>query len=92
MKKVLFFAVAVMALAFVACNEQPKPATTTETTSTTSAPQVEPSVFYCPMKCEGDKTYDKAGQCPVCGMDLVAMEHGQEETGQEAGSHEGHNH
>ncbi|TCV18876.1 Cu2+-exporting ATPase [Sphingobacterium alimentarium] len=28
-------------------------------------------VFYCPMHCEGDKTYDKAGDCPVCGMDLV---------------------
>lgn len=28
-------------------------------------------VFYCPMRCEGDKTYDKAGDCPVCGMDLV---------------------
>ena len=28
-------------------------------------------VFYCPMQCEGDKTYDQAGDCPVCGMDLV---------------------
>lgn len=28
-------------------------------------------VFYCPMHCEGNKTYDKAGDCPVCGMDLV---------------------
>lgn len=27
--------------------------------------------FYCPMHCEGDKTYDKQGDCPVCGMDLV---------------------
>jgi Cu+-exporting ATPase len=27
--------------------------------------------FYCPMHCEGDKTYDKASDCPVCGMDLV---------------------
>jgi len=27
--------------------------------------------FYCPMHCEGDKIYDKAGDCPVCGMDLV---------------------
>ncbi len=27
--------------------------------------------FYCPMHCEGDKTYDQAGSCPVCGMDLV---------------------
>ena len=27
--------------------------------------------FYCPMHCEDDKTYDQAGDCPVCGMDLV---------------------
>jgi len=28
-------------------------------------------IFYCPMHCEVDKTYVKAGDCPVCGMDLV---------------------
>jgi P-type Cu+ transporter len=28
-------------------------------------------VYYCPMRCEGDKTYNKPGDCPVCGMDLV---------------------
>ena len=28
-------------------------------------------IFYCPMHCEGDKTYSQAGDCPVCGMDLV---------------------
>ena len=28
-------------------------------------------IFYCPMHCEGDKTYDHPGDCPVCGMDLV---------------------
>ncbi|MDN6309777.1 MAG: heavy metal translocating P-type ATPase [Psychroflexus sp.] len=28
-------------------------------------------VYYCPMHCEGDKTYHKPGDCPVCGMDLV---------------------
>jgi heavy metal translocating P-type ATPase len=27
--------------------------------------------YYCPMHCQGDKTYDKPGDCPVCGMDLV---------------------
>ena len=30
-----------------------------------------PGTYYCPMRCEGDKTYDKPGDCPVCGMDLV---------------------
>lgn len=28
-------------------------------------------VYYCPMHCEGEKTYAKPGDCPVCGMDLV---------------------
>lgn len=30
-------------------------------------------VYQCPMKCEGDKTYDKAGKCPKCGMNLKAI-------------------
>lgn len=28
-------------------------------------------VFYCPMHCEGEKTYNQPGDCPVCGMPLV---------------------
>ena len=27
--------------------------------------------YYCPMFCEGEKVYDKAGDCPFCGTDLV---------------------
>ena len=26
--------------------------------------------YYCPMHCEGSKTYDKPGNCPKCGMHL----------------------
>jgi Cu2+-exporting ATPase len=29
------------------------------------------SEYYCSMLCEGDKTYDKPGDCPVCGMHLI---------------------
>lgn len=29
--------------------------------------------YYCPMFCEGDKTYPKNVGCPVCGMDLVKI-------------------
>ncbi len=29
--------------------------------------------YYCPMHCEGDKTYEKPGECPVCGMFLVPV-------------------
>jgi hypothetical protein len=42
------------------------------------------TTFYCPMKCEGEKTYDEMGSCPVCGMDLV-------ESGEDH-SHDGHDH
>lgn len=36
--------------------------------------------YYCPMFCEGDKTYDSNVGCPVCGMDLVKYpEKGEEE-------------
>ena len=31
---------------------------------------VAAAVYQCPMDCEHGKTYDKPGQCPVCGMDL----------------------
>ncbi|NQX96984.1 MAG: hypothetical protein HRT73_03770 [Flavobacteriales bacterium] len=30
--------------------------------------------YYCPMKCEGEKTYSEEGSCPECGMDLVEVE------------------
>ncbi|EAR01829.1 uncharacterized secreted protein of SCO1/SenC/PrrC family [Maribacter sp. HTCC2170] len=30
--------------------------------------------YHCPMECEGDKTYESEGSCPVCKMDLVLLE------------------
>lgn len=32
-----------------------------------------PGKYYCPMHCEGEKVYDKPGNCPVCGMHLVKL-------------------
>ena len=32
--------------------------------------------YYCPMKCEGEKTYEVKGTCPVCGMNLEKKEAG----------------
>lgn len=34
----------------------------------------ELAVYQCPMQCEGDKTYDEPGSCPVCKMDLKQVE------------------
>ncbi|MEZ4781944.1 MAG: SCO family protein [Flavobacteriaceae bacterium] len=32
------------------------------------------AVYQCPMECEGDKTYNEKGSCPVCKMDLQPIE------------------
>lgn len=43
------------------------------------------ATYFCPMHCEGDKTYDHPGSCPVCGMDLEKME-------DDGHGHDGHEH
>ncbi len=48
--------------------------------------QTENAKYQCPMKCEGEKTYDKPGSCPVCNMDLKKIE-----ATDEHGEHD-HNH
>ncbi|MFB6341874.1 copper-translocating P-type ATPase [Saccharicrinis sp. FJH62] len=42
-------------------------------------------IWYCPMKCEGEKTYDKPGKCPVCGMNLVKK--GEKQAGMNGHQH-----
>jgi Cu2+-exporting ATPase len=49
--------------------------------------QKETAAYKCPMNCEGDKTYTKAGKCPVCNMNLAKADTKKAATG-----HEGHNH
>ena len=39
--------------------------------------------YYCPMKCEGDKTYAEAGTCPKCGMDMVLLASADTDAGEE---------
>ncbi len=29
------------------------------------------NLYQCPMKCEGDKSYETPGNCPVCNMKLI---------------------
>ena len=29
--------------------------------------------YQCPMNCEGNKTYEQPGNCPVCNMRLVLI-------------------
>lgn len=37
--------------------------------------QAEILQYQCPMKCEGEKTYDKEGVCPICNMNLKEHKH-----------------
>lgn len=39
--------------------------------------------YYCPMFCEGDKTYDSNVGCPVCGMDLVKYPDKNDDNGED---------
>ena len=48
--------------------------TNAQSKTTTQMADTAAMVYKCPMKCEGDKTYNKAGKCPVCGMSLKKME------------------
>ncbi len=63
------------------CGNQSQP-DTSETNASETVEQQQGHhhavVYQCPMKCEGDKTYDKAGKCPACGMDLEEMDHGHD--------------
>ena len=54
----------------------------TSESKTEKTEQMANAMYQCPMKCEGEKMYDKPGQCPVCNMDLQKVE----------GTHEHHEH
>lgn len=53
----------------------------TSENKTEETQQTENAMYQCPMKCEGDKMYDKPGQCPVCNMDLQKVESNHEHGG-----------
>ena len=62
----LLTAVMFMASCGSKTSESKKENTTTEQTANV--------MYQCPMKCEGEKMYDKPGQCPKCNMDLQKVE------------------
>ncbi len=41
-----------------------------DTTANAQPKGEEGVLYYCPMKCEGEKQYHQAGECVVCEMDL----------------------
>jgi Cu+-exporting ATPase len=38
------------------------------------------TIYRCPMKCEGEKTYSEPGKCPVCGMYLAPADGGSQKS------------
>lgn len=52
----------------------------------------EGAQYRCPMGCEGDKTYNAAGTCPVCNMKLVPVSDSGSSSQVHEHGHEGHGH
>ena len=69
LKTVIISTVFSTALLFVSCGSKAEKAEEKSETAD-SKNQNKTTAYVCPMKCEGEKTYDKAGACPTCGMDL----------------------
>jgi Cu2+-exporting ATPase len=71
MKKILFSTVIALAFLTSCGNSTPTgKADSTATVTPTGGTNVAGVVYQCPMKCEGEKTYDKPGKCPMCQMDM----------------------
>ena len=62
----------ITALFFVACKHE-APASKLPA-ATADSKNVK---YQCPMDCEKGKLYDQPGKCPVCKMDLKAVEAGK---------------
>jgi Cu2+-exporting ATPase len=81
-----FFLSAILLAMMAACGGKSSHNATQSTDTNAPAAQAASDttmavVYQCPMKCEGDKTYDKPGKCPKCEMDLAEVK-----------DHEGHDH
>ncbi len=70
MKKLFFVFTAVITAGIIAvsCNNNASTSKETATAETDTAAHAHK--YRCPMNCEKGKTYDKEGNCPVCGMKL----------------------
>lgn len=67
MKKAVYLVLFAGCLTATSCGSENQ---TSSDQSKSNTEQVAEKQYACPMKCEGEKTYDKAGECPKCHMDL----------------------
>jgi len=84
MKKVLL--TLVFGLFFVAFSNAQSASTIKKAKSEFTVKNKKAADYQCPMDCEKGKTYDKAGTCPVCKMDLKAKKSGKKAKGCCSGS------
>ncbi|MDZ4707940.1 MAG: heavy metal-binding domain-containing protein [Saprospiraceae bacterium] len=74
MKQILKFTTAIIAFITIvflsACNNNASTNKSTDTESIAHTTGEHAHQYRCPMNCENGKTYDKEGNCPVCGMKL----------------------
>ncbi len=82
---IFVFALGFGVVSLTSCNNNQN----TKQTKTEKTVKTAEAEYQCPMHCEGDKTYDKPGNCPVCGMKLEKINKAGKNS---AAGHEGHNH
>jgi uncharacterized paraquat-inducible protein A len=71
-KSIVMMALAIATLTVVACGKKEnKEATKELERHDHKKGEAHQLAYVCPMDCEKGKTYDAAGKCPVCQMDLV---------------------
>ncbi len=94
----LFVAFLTTGLALTSCGGNATEQSSSETEATEQQGKEYTAAYICPMHCKGSGS-DKAGTCPVCGMDYVKNEKYKTEAksqesheGHDHDSHEGHNH
>ncbi len=67
--KTICFAIAITTL-MIACNNNSNTKLSTTDSTVVKDSSAHAHSFRCPMNCEKGKTYDKEGNCPICGMKL----------------------
>ena len=92
-KLILLFVLALsVSVVTVSCKGEQKEQDATETKENHAADKADMAMndkYICPMDCEDGKTYDIAGICPKCEMDLKKVE--PEKEGEDGAKHEDHN-
>ena len=89
-KSIVMMAFAIATLNVVSCGKNTETEATSETNEVSK--EIAKAEYICPMDCEKGKTYDAAGKCATCEMDLVVKKHEKGEKHEEGANHEGHDH